>query len=209
MTVGRRGRPRWRDDPRGDGTVRGVAAMRRRRRADSQHIHHGERLAGWSVGLPRRAVQKEVQMFRTLVIAATMILGAAAASAESASVQVDHPWSRASTGRTGAVYMTIKNSGASDDKLVAAASPVAGKVELHIEMMDNGVMKMRPLPSIDVKANGETMLKPGGMHVMLIGLKHPLKQGETFPLTLTFEKAGKVDVTVTIEKAGSMGGMKM
>jgi copper(I)-binding protein len=148
-------------------------------------------------------------MVKTMMIAALLVLGTATAQAETATVQIDHPWSRASAGKTGAVYMTIKNGGAADDKLVAAASPVAGKVELHIEIMDNGVMKMRPLPAIDVKANGETMLKPGGMHVMLIGLKHPLKQGESFPLTLTFEKAGKVTVTVPIEKAGAMGGMKM
>ena len=77
---------------------------------------------------------------------------------------------------------------------------------------DNGVMKLRPLKAIDVKANGEATLKPGGMHVMLVGLKQPLKEGENFPLTLTFEKAGKIDVKVAVKKAGSLGnmpGMKM
>ena len=68
---------------------------------------------------------------------------------------------------------------------------------------------MRPVSTIDVKPKGQTMLKPGGLHVMLIGLKQPLKQGESFPLTLTFEKAGELDVSVVVEKAGAMGGMKM
>jgi copper(I)-binding protein len=75
-------------------------------------------------------------------------------------------------------------------------------------------MKMRPLPAVDIKAGGQAELKPGGMHIMLVGLAAPLKEGQTFPLTLTFEKAGKVEVTVTVEKAGAMGdrampGMKM
>ncbi len=68
---------------------------------------------------------------------------------------------------------------------------------------------MRPLPAIDVKSGGQTTLGPGGFHVMLISLKQPLKEGESFPLTLTFEKAGKLDVSVKVEKAGSMGGMRM
>jgi len=63
--------------------------------------------------------------------------------------------------------------------------------------------------AIDVKPRGQMMLKPGGLHVMLIGLKQPLKVGESFPLTLTFEKAGKLDVTVTVEKSAAMSGMKM
>lgn len=136
----------------------------------------------------------------------------AVAIAQTTPIAVDHPWARASAGKTGAIYMSIKNAGPADDRLVAVASPVADHAQLHIEINDNGVMKMRPLPAIEVKAKGEATLKPGGMHVMLIGLTHPLKEGESFPLTLTFEKAGKIDVTVAVEKAGSMGnmpGMKM
>jgi periplasmic copper chaperone A len=69
-------------------------------------------------------------------------------------------------------------------------------VQLHIEINDNGIMKMRPLKSTS-KANGKATLAPGGMHFMLIGLKHHLKDGQSFPLTLTFEKAGKIDVTAS------------
>ena len=68
---------------------------------------------------------------------------------------------------------------------------------------------MRPVSAIDFKSGGQTTLTPGGFHVMLIGLKQSLKEGERFPFTLTFEKAGKLDVSVKVEKAGSMGGMRM
>ncbi len=138
-----------------------------------------------------------------------MLVGAVGAFAETATIQIDHPWARASSGQTGAVYMTIKNTGAVDDRLVAAAAPVAGQVQFHVETNEGGVMKMRPLSAIDLKANAQASLKPGGMHVMLIGLKQALKAGSSFPLTLTFEKAGKIDVTVAVEKAGGMGDMKM
>lgn len=149
-------------------------------------------------------------MLRMLSLAGLVVFGLAAmALAQTATIQIDHPWARATTGQTGAIYMTIKNAGSADDRLVSAATPVAGEVQLHIEINDNGVMKMRPVPAIDVKPKGQTTLKPGGLHVMLIGLKQPLKQGESFPLTLSFEKAGKLEVSVVVEKAGAMGGMKM
>lgn len=123
------------------------------------------------------------------------------------SIHIEHSWSRATAGKSGVVYLTIKNTGSTDDKLVAAATPIAAKAELHTEVNDNGVMKMRPLGSIEIKAGGQTELKPGGMHLMLLGLKHPLREGQSFPLTLTFEKAGKVELTVSVGKAGAMDDM--
>jgi periplasmic copper chaperone A len=134
---------------------------------------------------------------------------AAVALAQSRPVSVSNAWARASNVSTGAVYLTITNSGGTDDKLVAAQSPVAKTVQMHIETDDNGIMKMRQLHAIDVQASGKATLAPGGMHLMLIGLKHHLMKGQTFPLTLTFENAGKIDVTVAVKEAGSMGGMKM
>ena len=153
-------------------------------------------------------------MLRALSMAATFaICLAAAALAQTGSISVTDAWARASNVSTGAVYMTITNAGAADDKLVAAQSPVAKQVQMHIEINDNGIMKMRPLPSIDVKGNGKATLAPGGVHLMLVGLKHHLKSGQNFPLTLTFAKGGKINVTVAVKKAGSMGnpmgGMKM
>lgn len=156
---------------------------------------------------------------KKLLYAAALCVGFAAvagfsALAQSGPIEIPHAWARATaaTAKTGAAYLTIANKGASDDRLVAVAAPVAAKAELHVTSMDNGVMKMRPLDGVEVKAGGHAELKPGGMHIMLVGLTAPLKAGQKFPLTLTFEKAGKVEVMVTVEKAGAMGampGMKM
>ena len=149
------------------------------------------------------------------ILACLFVLGiaiTAAAQSTSSGIQIDHPWSRASAGRTGVVYLTIKNTGATDDQLVGVSAPIADKAQLHSTMNDNGVMKMRPIAELPVKHGGEVTLKPEGMHVMLIDLHHPLKAGDTFPVTLTFAKAGKIDATVTVEKAGTgsaMPGMHM
>jgi copper(I)-binding protein len=149
-------------------------------------------------------------MLKVISLTGMLIVSLApTALAENPGVQVEHPWARPSAGQTGAVYMTIANTGPIDDRLVSAATPVADQAQLHTEINDKGIMKMRPVSAIDVKPRGQTMLKPGGLHVMLVGLKQPLKVGESFPLTLTFEKAGKLDITVTVEKAAAMGGMKM
>lgn len=133
-----------------------------------------------------------------------------------ASLGISHAWARATaaTAKTGAAYLTITNKGTSDDKLVAVASPVAAKAELHTTLMENNVMRMRPVDGVEVKAGGKAELKPGGVHIMLIDLKAPLKMGEKFPVTLRFEKAGEIEIMVTVEKPGGMGdhampGMKM
>ncbi|HUC63230.1 MAG TPA: copper chaperone PCu(A)C [Alphaproteobacteria bacterium] len=131
-------------------------------------------------------------------------------------VKVEGAWARstASVAKNGAAYFTIVNSGKDADKLVAAASPVAATVQLHRTVDENGVMKMLPVASVPVKAGGTVAFKPGSYHVMLIDLKAPLEAGQSFPLTLTFEHAGKVEVTVKVMKEApkgtpSMGNMKM
>jgi copper(I)-binding protein len=126
-------------------------------------------------------------------------------------IEITHGWARATaaTAKTGAAYLTIVNKGASDDRLIAVAGPVAAKAELHVTSMDNGVMKMRPIAAVDIKAGATAELKPGGMHIMLIGLAAPLKEGQSFPLALTFEKAGTVAITISVEKAGAMGDHAM
>jgi copper(I)-binding protein len=154
-------------------------------------------------------------MKRTLVLLVLVLaLGAAAAAAQTAppaTIAIEHPFARATaaTAKTGAAYLTIVNTGTSDDRLIAAATPVAGKAEPHSTIDDNGVMKMRPLAAVEVKAGGRAELKPGGMHLMLVGLKAPLTAGQKFPLTLTFEKAGAIETVVTVEKAGAMGNPDM
>jgi hypothetical protein len=116
---------------------------------------------------------------------------------------IEQPWARASVAANGAAYMTISTAGSEADQLVAATSPVADKVELHTHIVEGDVMRMRPVKAIDVNIGEPAVLKPGGLHVMLIGLKGPLKQGERFPLTLTFEKAGSVTVDVDVEAIGA------
>jgi hypothetical protein len=113
---------------------------------------------------------------------------------------------------TGAVYMTLDNTSASADRLTGGSSDVADKVQIHEMSVVNGVMQMRQLADgLPVPAGGSVVLKPGSYHVMLIGLKKPLTAGETFPLTLTFAKAGNISVTVAVQAIGAMqddkGGM--
>ena len=162
--------------------------------------------------------------FRTVLALLLAFVGLAAPQPASAqtqtagpSIEVTHAWARATAtmAKTGAVYFMVANKGTEDDRLVGASTSVADKAQLHETIADKGVMKMRPVAALEVKAGGEAMLEPGKMHLMLVGLKAPLKIGQHFPVTLTFEKAGAVEVTVTVEKPGaagmdhSMPGMKM
>ena len=126
-------------------------------------------------------------------------------------IAVVHPWARAtaSTAKTGAAFMIIRNGGADADRLVGVSSSVSRKAGLHKSLIEDGIMKMRPADVIDVPAGGMVMLKPGSYHVMFMGLKGPLKEGDSFPLSLVFEKAGEIEVMVTVMKAGAMGSMKM
>jgi copper(I)-binding protein len=106
--------------------------------------------------------------------------------------------SGASATSNGAVYMTIANSASVADRLVKVETAAAATAELHSAAMVNGVMEMRKIDGVDVPANGSVELKPGGFHVMLIGLKADLAVGGTVELTLTFEKAGAVAVEATV-----------
>jgi copper(I)-binding protein len=143
---------------------------------------------------------------RGLIAAAALLLATVAgAAAEDAALTIDHAWARATPGKAqnGAAYFTVTSTGG--DRLLAVATPVAQKAEVHENIDEKGVMKMRPAGPLTLEPGKPVELKPGGYHVMLIGLKQPLKEGETFPLTLTFEKAGTREVTVAIGKAGAMG----
>jgi len=114
---------------------------------------------------------------------------------------ISHAWARASAGmaKNGAAYFTITTGGAHGDRLLKFASPMARRVHLHRTTIDHGVMKMRRVKSVDVGFGAPTVLKPGGLHVMLMDLKGPLKKGDVFPMTLTFERAGRVEIQVTVE----------
>ena len=102
-----------------------------------------------------------------------------------------------------AAFLQLANKGKTDDALVSASSAIADRVELHMMSMEGDVMKMRAIDSIDIKAGEEVAMKPGqGYHLMLMGLKKPLKAGDKFPLTLNFRKAGKVKVSVDVVEMG-------
>lgn len=122
-------------------------------------------------------------------------------------LHIHHPWARATvaSAQAGAAFMEITNRGTAADRLLAARSPVASTVELHNHIMDGNVMRMREVAAIDLPAGASVDLKPGGLHVMLFGLQRQLKEGESFPLTLRFEKAGEIVVEVTVEKLAGPG----
>lgn len=129
-------------------------------------------------------------------LALVVLMGSAAAAAD---IGVAAPWTRATLpGGAGAAFMTIVNSGTTADRLVKASSPVAQVTELHTHLHEDGVMRMRAVPTIEIPAKADTRLAPGGLHVMLIGLKAPLTEGETVPVTLSFEHAGELTVTVPV-----------
>jgi copper(I)-binding protein len=124
----------------------------------------------------------------------------ALAHAEAADGIIVHDaWSRATPpGITiGVAYFVMDNRGP-DDRLLKVSSSIAKQPELHISIMEDGVMQMRPLKTVEVAPGATIKFEPGGKHVMLIGLNKPLKAGDTFPLTLTFEKAGSVQTMVHV-----------
>ena len=141
---------------------------------------------------------------RVLAIAACLVV-ARAASAQTSQLEVAGAWARATPAKaeTGIAYLTIRSP--TPDRLVSVSSPVAKKVELNTMEMSGMVMKMRAVASLDIPAGQPVTLKPGGDHIMLIGLNGPLREGQSFPLTLTFEKAGAREVTVAVEKPGAAG----
>ncbi len=125
-----------------------------------------------------------------------------------ADIEVKGPWTRATVhGASVAVgFLTIENKGAETDRLTSASADVAEKVELHETRMENGVMQMRALPQgAEIKPGATLVLKPGSYHLMLLGLKGQLLPGGAVHLTLTFSKAGQVEVTMPVETVGATG----
>ena len=119
---------------------------------------------------------------------------------------ITQAWSRAtpSGAKVAGAYLTVENKGSAADRLVSASGDVAGRFEIHEMAMDGGVMTMRPVEKGLVIEPGKTVkLAPGGHHLMLMDLKAPLKQGEKVPLTLQFEKAGKVNVSLDVQGIGA------
>jgi len=121
---------------------------------------------------------------------------------------ITQAWSRATPkgAKIGGSYLTIENKGTTPDKLIGASSDAAGSIQVHEMSMTNGMMKMRPVEGGLTIDPGKTVkLAPGGYHLMMMDLKNPLKQGDKLPITLDFEKAGKVQVTFDVMGVGAQG----
>ena len=117
------------------------------------------------------------------------------------SLRIERPFARATPpgARSGGAYFTIRNLGTESDRLLRVASPVAAAVELHSMTMDGTLMKMRPVVAVDIPAGATVSMGSSGYHVMLIDLERPLAVGESISMTLTFEKAGRIDVSAPVE----------
>jgi copper(I)-binding protein len=182
-----------------------------------------------SIAVPEHAHPQETTMttfFRSVAGAAVLLaftIAAEAAEVKAGDLVITQAWSRATPGgaKVAGGYLTIENKGRAPDRLIGGSAAIAGKFEVHEMKMDEGVMTMRPLDKGLEIASGKTVkLAPGGYHLMLMDLKGALKQGEQVPVTLQFEKAGAVQVTLDVEAVGAQtpsgaaagdghGGMKM
>lgn len=118
-------------------------------------------------------------------------------------------------GGAGVVYMTVINHAAADDDLTGLSSPIADKVEMHRTVTKDGISSMETVTDLPIKAGGNAAFEPGGLHIMLTGLKQPLKVGDSFPLQLHFAHVGSITVTIPVQamkpeaKKNDMPGMKM
>jgi copper(I)-binding protein len=143
-----------------------------------------------------------------MVVMSLIVMTMANAQTKVGNLQIIKPSERATApGQSiSSAYLTIENKGTSADRLVAVSFARAKEVQLHEMKMDGDKMMMRQITSVEIPANGIVELKPGGNHLMLMGLDSPIKDGEQLKMTLQFEKAGKVDVVFPSQ---AMGGMKM
>ena len=147
-------------------------------------------------------------MLRRVLVLAAIVFGSSALAQQAGSLQITGVWARATPkgAPVGGGYFKITNNGNAPDRLVSGSSPVSRKFELHEMSMSGGVAKMRELTNgLEIKPGETIELKPGGSHVMFVGLKQPLERGKPFAATLQFEKAGKVEVEFKVEPIGAPG----
>jgi hypothetical protein len=147
-----------------------------------------------------------------LAIAITLTSTAFAHDYVLGEIHIMEPWSRPlpAVSVNGAAYMTLMNNGKAADKLIAISTPAARKATLHHHISEGGMMKMRPVEAVAIMPGEPSVMQPGGLHIMLMGLTVPLVEGNSFPLTLTFERAGSIGVEVIIfaPEGTSPGHMK-
>ena len=153
-------------------------------------------------------------MIRTFFILLTFMLTTAPASAQVQPVTIHnaHAYQTVTVQKNGAVYLRVDNIADESDVMIAAEADVSERVELHTHIMDGGIMMMREVPGFDLAPKGEILLEPMGDHIMLMDLKAPLKVGQTFPMIVVFEKAGRLETMVEVRSIKDMpmhGGGKM
>lgn len=150
------------------------------------------------------------RILMSLSLAASLFLSQPSAWAhgyELGSLRIDHPWSRATPPGTptGGGFMVIHNDGDSADRLLGGYSDFTVDISIHQTTLEDGIMKMQPLPTgLEIPAGGSVSLEPGSYHLMLMGLESPLVEGDRRSITLEFEKAGTIEVNLTINAIGAM-----
>jgi copper(I)-binding protein len=139
-------------------------------------------------------------------LVAILALPAFALDYKLGAIEIGHPWSRATppTAEAGGGFLAITNTGTTPDRLIAVKSPAADKVEIHEMKMDGNIMRMREVEKgIEIPPGATVELKPGGFHVMFMGLRAPFAKDAKVPLTLVFEKAGSIDVDLMVQAMGA------
>jgi periplasmic copper chaperone A len=136
------------------------------------------------------------------LLAASLLFSLGALAATADQVSVDNPYVRLAPpgAPVAGAFMVIRNGGDKDIKVLKADNPASKVTELHTHLNEGGVMKMRQVPGIDIKAKGEAVLQPGGLHVMLIDLKAPLKEGDVVPITLSFDDGSSKTVDAKVAR---------
>lgn len=144
------------------------------------------------------SIAVSVTMITSVVYAAEVTVG---------DLVVEHAWACATTpsAKTGATYLAVRNTGSQPDRILSMEAPVAGHAMAHQTRQEGDVSRMSETGPLSIPPGGTLEMKPGGMHIMLMALSSGLKVGQQFPLTITFERAGKVEVPVKIGKPGAMG----
>lgn len=150
---------------------------------------------------------RKFHFFALMFFGVVLAVDVSADTVQEGDITIETAWARASIGtmRPAAAYLTIKSSGNNSDVLLNIKTEVAGVAEVHKTTMKDGVSKMGPVGPLPINAGDRITFAPGGLHIMMMMLKKPLKKGETFPMTLIFEKAGQVNITVPILNVGSSG----
>jgi len=155
-----------------------------------------------------------IALFGAVLLVSTLVSSGAVASDmdHHHGVVVEQAWARATPGaaKSGAAYVTLSNHGDEVDRLIEVKSDLAARTEIHTHVMTDNVMKMMKVEGgVEIEPGSPTVFKPGGLHIMFMGLNQPFVEGETLPVTLVFEKAGEMTIDVTVQSIGAMEPMKM